>query len=669
MATGRDKHAGKSLGSNLHARIRQARVLMVGAGGIGCELLKNLVLTGFGEIHIVDLDTIDLSNLNRQFLFRNEHIKKSKALVAKESAGRFNPNVKIEAYHDNIKDPRFNVAWFSKFDIVFNALDNLEARRHVNKMCLAADVPLIESGTTGFNGQVQVIQKGKTQCYDCTPKEAPKSFPVCTIRSTPSQPIHCIVWAKSYLFTEIFGTSEDDAPELDHSEDSENRKEIENLRNESQALKRIRGTMGSEEFPKLVFDKVFKEDIERLRSMEDMWKTRKAPTALDFEDLLKALPSVEKNIASKDQTAWTVTENFAVFLHSLRRLSDRMEESKASGDTGNSPPILSFDKDDEDTLDFVAASANLRSIIFGIEGRSKFDIKQMAGNIIPAIATTNAMTASICVLQAFKVMRAVIAKDELSAKLNDAQLTGSSKESSKADAKAEQVEVKPDEAFSQKLSKAKMVFLAPNGTERRLTTEGLSSPNASCPVCSVAQSTIVVDASRATLNDLVENLLRLQLGYGEEFSINSEAGLLYDPEEDANLNKTFAELGLNNDASITVIDDAEEGARVNLVLHISEQPMESEARPIDLTQKPEIPLKPKAATPPAETNGDWRPIVTNGLTNGATNGATNGIKRTADEAGFEEELVKKKGKVAAKPDDDFVIVDDANDGIIVLDDD
>jgi ubiquitin-like 1-activating enzyme E1 B len=54
---------------------------MVGAGGIGCELLKNLVLTGFGEIHIVDLDTIDLSNLNRQFLFRNEHIKKSKAMV------------------------------------------------------------------------------------------------------------------------------------------------------------------------------------------------------------------------------------------------------------------------------------------------------------------------------------------------------------------------------------------------------------------------------------------------------------------------------------------------------------------------------------------------------------------------------------------------------------
>ncbi|KMU80921.1 ubiquitin-activating enzyme [Coccidioides immitis RMSCC 3703] len=76
----RDKHLRQSLGT-LSSNIRKSRVLLVGAGGIGCELLKNLLLTGFGEVHIIDLDTIDLSNLNRQFLFRHEHIKKPKALV------------------------------------------------------------------------------------------------------------------------------------------------------------------------------------------------------------------------------------------------------------------------------------------------------------------------------------------------------------------------------------------------------------------------------------------------------------------------------------------------------------------------------------------------------------------------------------------------------------
>jgi ubiquitin-like 1-activating enzyme E1 B len=78
-------------------------------------------------------------------------------------------------------------------------------------------------------------------------------------------------------------------------------------------------------------------------------------------------------------------------------------KSASNGDSAE--PIITFDKDDEDTLDFVAASANLRSIVFGIETKSRFDIKQMAGNIIPAIATTNAIVAGLCVLEAYKVLR------------------------------------------------------------------------------------------------------------------------------------------------------------------------------------------------------------------------------------------------------------------------
>ena len=78
-------------------------------------------------------------------------------------------------------------------------------------------------------------------------------------------------------------------------------------------------------------------------------------------------------------------------------------KSVSNGDSVE--PVITFDKDDEDTLDFVTASANLRSIVFGIEPKTRFDIKQMAGNIIPAIATTNAIIAGLCVLEAFKVLK------------------------------------------------------------------------------------------------------------------------------------------------------------------------------------------------------------------------------------------------------------------------
>ncbi|KAF2856430.1 ubiquitin-activating enzyme E1 3 [Plenodomus tracheiphilus IPT5] len=620
----RDKFARQSLGGTLQAQIKESRVLMVGAGGIGCELLKNLVLTGFGEIHIVDLDTIDLSNLNRQFLFRNEHIKKSKALVAKESAGRFNPNVKIEAYHENIKDDQFNVAWFKTFGIVFNALDNLDARRHVNKMCLAANVPLIESGTTGFNGQVQVIKKGETECYDCTPKDPPKSFPVCTIRSTPSQPIHCIVWGKSYLFAEIFGTSEDEAPELDHSEDADNANEVANLQKEAHALKHIRESMGSEEFPRKVFNKVFKEDIERLRSMEDMWRTKRPPEALDYEALEQDALGVGNAVAQQDQVTWSVAENFAVFVDSLRRLSNRLEEQRARTDVGNAVPILSFDKDDVDTLDFVVASANLRSHIFGIEMRSKFDIKQMAGNIIPAIATTNAMTASLCVLQSFKVLRA-------------------------------------------QLDKAKMVFLT-RGTERVLSSESLRPPNPNCATCGVTYATLVVDTKKTELVDLVNIILREQLGYGDEFSVKRDNDLLFDIDEDVHLGETFAELGIKADSFITVCDEADEDARVDIIFSVVEREVEEGGKPISLLGELSIPKKPKVPVAVEMNRNGNAHVATNGVADTNGNGLTNGAsKRKASAAGLEEELVRKKGKVMEE-DDTVVLVDDVDDGVIVFDD-
>jgi ubiquitin-like 1-activating enzyme E1 B len=146
----------------------------------------------------------------------------------------------------------------------------------------------------------------------------------------------------------------------------------------------------------------------------------------------------------------------------------------------------------------------------------------MAGNIIPAIATTNAMTAGLCVLQAFKVLR-----DDY--------------------------------------DHAKMVFLERSGV-RAINSESLRTPNPFCAVCSVAQGKIFVDLERATLNDLVEDILREKLGYGEEFSINTDVGMIYDPDLEDNLPKKLIELSVQAETLLTVIDENDETPFVNLEL-------------------------------------------------------------------------------------------------------
>lgn len=190
-------------------------------------------------------------------------------------------------------------------------------------------------------------------------------------------------------------------------------KEIEELKKESEALKKIRDALGTAEFQELLFNKVFHSDIVRLRAAEGMWESRRAPEPLQYETVMSQASDAiasKSQVLADGQKVWSLEESLVVFNDSLDRLSKRLLELKKTKDPSSPDPVITFDKDDDDTLDFVASSANIRSTIFGIDRKSRFDIKQMAGNIIPAIATTNAIVAGLCVLQSFKVLKGEYSK-------------------------------------------------------------------------------------------------------------------------------------------------------------------------------------------------------------------------------------------------------------------
>ncbi|XP_063363294.1 SUMO-activating enzyme subunit 2 [Cydia amplana] len=389
---------------NLTGEIANSKILVVGAGGIGCEILKNLVLTGFPYIEIIDLDTIDVSNLNRQFLFHKEHVGKSKAQVAKDSALSFNPNVNIIAHHDSVISNDYGVSYFKQFNIVMNALDNRVARNHVNRMCLAANVPLVETGTAGYAGQVELIKKGLTQCYECQPKAPQKTFPGCTIRNTPSEPIHCIVWAK-HLFNQLFGEEDPDQDVSPDTADPEAAGDAGSSALSSEgtaagnvARKSTRAWAAETNYdPEKLFSKLFGDDIRYLLSMENLWKKRRPPVPLSWATLPGAGAAPAPHAGLPDQRVWSVHECAQVFATSCKALQAELT-ARPPGDH------LVWDKDDKSAMDFVTACANVRAHIFNIPTKSRFEIKSMAGNIIPAIATANAIVAGLAVLRAQAVL-------------------------------------------------------------------------------------------------------------------------------------------------------------------------------------------------------------------------------------------------------------------------
>ncbi|XP_056381440.1 SUMO-activating enzyme subunit 2 [Hyla sarda] len=515
-----------ALRTELAEAVSSCRLLVVGAGGIGCELLKNLLLTGFTNLDVIDLDTIDVSNLNRQFLFQKKHVGRSKAQVAKESVLQFCPGASITAYHDSIMNAEYDVEFFRKFTLVMNALDNRAARNHVNRMCLAADVPLIESGTAGYLGQVTVIKKGVTECYECQPKPTQKTFPGCTIRNTPSEPIHCIVWAK-YLFNQLFGEEDADqevSPDTADPEASWEPTEAAqraNASNEDGDIKRVSTKQWAKSTgydPVKLFNKLFKDDIRYLLTMDKLWRKRKPPVPLDWSSLQNSEkdPTEKKNASSlvglKDQQVLDVAGYTQLFSQSVETLRDQLSKK---GDGAE----LVWDKDDPPAMDFVTAAANIRMYIFSMNMKSRFDIKSMAGNIIPAIATTNAVISGLIVLEGLKIL-------------------------------------------SGNLEQCRTVFLnkQPNPRKKLLVPCVLDPPNPNCYVCaSRPEVTVKLNVHKVTVQTLQDKIIKEKFGMvAPDVQIEDGKGTILisseEGETEANNNRNLSDFGIRNGTRLQADD-------------------------------------------------------------------------------------------------------------------
>ena len=375
------------------------KVLVVGAGGIGCELLKNLALIGVAHITVVDLDSIDVSNLNRQFLFRKHHVDRSKAEVAAEAAKRIADGCKtrlvpltIQPLLANIKTPTFSPEFVSHFDAVLSALDNVDARKHLNRLCLSANVPLIEAGSAGYVGQTRVILAGETECYECQKKEAPKSFPVCTIRSTPSTPVHCVHWAKM-LHDLLFGEGQESGMLGDLKEKLNTPPSRVMLMTPDAPPSSPDSSPSTPiRFSDSCFRFLFDLEIARQRELEELWKDgRKPPRSIDLDSLDVGFGVTEISNATS-QTKLSLNGLAAAFL-------DACDKKIASGQVAN------FTKDDPVSVAFVSAAANLRMHNYWIEEISRFQVESIAGAIVPAIATTNAIVAGLQCINLEHVLR------------------------------------------------------------------------------------------------------------------------------------------------------------------------------------------------------------------------------------------------------------------------
>ena len=444
-------------------KIRESSYFVVGSGAIGCEHLKNFAMVGMGskdsQIYVTDMDTIEKSNLNRQFLFRNSDIGKLKSDVAARETMKINPSVVVTSHQNKVCEETevvYDTEFFNSINGVANALDNIKARLYVDRRCIFFDKPLFESGTLGTKGNTQVVIPRVTEHYGASQDPQEKTFPVCTLKNFPNTIEHTIHWARDEfesLFTSYpnaWNKYVEDPTYLDRITNNEKGEMISNIlylwKNKPDsfedcikfAIKRfyekynhmikqllhaypidtettsgIKFWSGGKRCPiplELVEDELclsyvkhcsfliaemFKQSIEK--KMDDEFADKLINEVLSSYKLEQYIPSDDIKVSANDKEE---KEN-------EKTRYDNLDTSLLPSKDellNYSVKAIEFEKDDDTNhhIDFIACSSNLRATNYEIPTVDRYETKIKAGKIIPAISTTTSIVSGLVTVEIVK---------------------------------------------------------------------------------------------------------------------------------------------------------------------------------------------------------------------------------------------------------------------------
>lgn len=211
MNTERYSRHAEIIGQEGQKRLYRSRVLVIGTGGIGSPAIYSLAAAGVGTIGIVDDDTVEISNLNRQILHSEKFLNRPKTDSAKETISNFNSDIELLTYHRRF-DVNLAEEIVPDYDVLVDCVDNYATRKISNQYAVEYHKPLIEAGIEGLSGFVQIVVSGETACFNCFELEEKEIYRQVLGASTgvigSLQALECIklltgLWDRSYSYIAI----------------------------------------------------------------------------------------------------------------------------------------------------------------------------------------------------------------------------------------------------------------------------------------------------------------------------------------------------------------------------------------------------------------------------------------------------------------------------------